>query len=182
MAASGEAVPANLAGVHILIATTGALSPEPVAEFTARLVGDDGRVSVITVIEVPRTFLEDIRSEEWHPLNADAGEVVWAPQEDALISRYVEERGKRLTEPVLSALDAAGITPEVLYVEGEDPAERIGAVTKRLGVDAIVLGATRQIFADAAWESVSTRVIRECGVPVLVVPATPRNGPAGDPD
>jgi nucleotide-binding universal stress UspA family protein len=162
--------------VHILIATTGALSPEPVADFAARLVGEDGRVSVITVIEVPRSFLEAIRSEEWHPLEAGATEAAWAPQEDAVISRYVEERGRRVTEPVAAALEAVGITPEVLYVEGEDPATRIGSVANRLNVDAIVLGATRQIFTDSAWESVSTRVIRDCGIPVLVLPAVRRNG------
>ncbi|NQV05494.1 hypothetical protein HQ535_03005, partial [bacterium] len=81
--------------MHILIATAGVLSPEPAAGFAELLSGGSGRITVATVIEVPRSFLDTIRSEQWHPLN-DEGEAAWTSEEDAVIARYVEERGHRL--------------------------------------------------------------------------------------
>lgn len=155
--------------MNILIATAGVLSPAGVARLVERLAGQDGKVVVMTVIEVPRSFLDEIRSEEWHPLNEGRGE--WSSAEDAVIARYVEERGSRLTEPLVAALTARGVDPEVEYLEGEDPAFTILDAAIRFGADLIVMGATKQLFAETQWESVSTRVIREANLPVLVVPS-----------
>ena len=155
--------------MHIMIATTGVLAPEPVADIVARLVGIDGSVSVITVIQVPRTFLDDIGSEEWRPLTE--GTPGWSEQQDAMIARYVEERGRKLTEPVLSALEARGLRPQAHYLEGEDKAETILKAAENLRADLVVLGATRQIFAETSWESISARVMRDAHRPVLVMPA-----------
>ena len=167
--------------MHILIATTGALSPAPVAEFAQRLIGDEGRVSVITVIEVPRTFLDTIRSEEWDPLHDSEPE--WRSREDAIIARYVEERGRKLTDPIQAALKAVAIEAEVRYLEGEDPAATIIAAVKEMDGDMVILGATRRIFDESAWESVSARVMAESQKPVLVVPPRDRgSAPPSDDD
>ena len=167
--------------MHILIATTGALSPGPVAAFAERLVGDKGRVSVVTVVEVPRSFLDTIRSEEWDPLRESASD--WQTKEDALIARYVEERGRNLIEPVLAALRAIGIEAEARYLEGEDPAQTIVKAAAELDASLVILGATRQIFDESAWESVSARVMIESERPVLVVPSPDRSdGPVSDDD
>ena len=156
--------------MHVLIATTGALSPDPAVEFTAHLIGDSGRVSVTTVIEVPRPFLDQLRDEGWHPLGGldEAGELEM--EDDAVIGRYVEERGRRLTEPVVNALRAEGIEAEAVFLEGEDPAVSISELADKIDADVVVLGATRRIFDQSAWESVSARVMIESGRPVLVVP------------
>ena len=156
--------------MRILIATAGVLSPEPVAALASNLVSDGGDISVITVIEVPRSFLDTIRSEQWHPLTDDSTD--WTEEEDAVIERYVAERGHRITEPVLAALRAVGLDPSVRYVEGEDPAETIIAEADGMDADVVVLGATRQLFDD--WESVSARVMRDLQRPVLVIPAPGR--------
>ncbi len=161
--------------MHILIATTGALSPAPVANFAEKLIKGGGRVSVITVIEVPRSFLDTIHSEEWDPLGG--GEAEWRSHEDAVIARYVEERGRRITEPVLAALRAAGIDPETRYLEGEDPAATIIDAVAGMNADLVILGATRPIFDESAWESVSARVMTESNRPVLVVPSRDRTDP-----
>jgi nucleotide-binding universal stress UspA family protein len=153
--------------VRILVATAGALSPIDAARIVERLSGPNGHVTVITVIEVPRTFLDDIRSDEWHPLTDNAA--TWSSAEDAVIARYVEERGARITEPLVAALEAAGVDPKVEYLEGEDPAGTILESAEALGAEIIVLGATKQLFDESQWESVSTRVIRESACPVLVV-------------
>ena len=154
----------------MLIATAGVLSPDPVAQFAESLVGPDGWVRVITVIEVPRSFLDEIRGEGWHPLS-DAGRA-WSSEEDALIARYVEERGHRLTDPLLAALRARGIEASVTYLEGEDPAETIIRAAEDMHADVVVLGATKHLFSE--WESVSARVLRDTHRPVLVIPAAPR--------
>jgi len=160
--------------VRILIATAGALSPGPVVRFAERLVGDGGSVSVATVIEVPRTFLDEIRSEEWHPLSE--GTPPWTNEEDAVIARYVEERGARLTEPLLAALRSAGVEAAAMFLEGEDPARTIMEAADEMDADLVILGATKPLFDEAAWESVSALVMRDARRPVMVVPTLPRNG------
>lgn len=160
----------------MLIATTGVLSPEPVAEFAASLMADRTEVAVITVIEVPRSFLDTIRSEQWHPLTSASTD--WTEEEDAVIERYVAERGQRITEPILAALRSRGLEPTVRYVEGEDPAAKIIAQADEMDADMVVVGATRHLFDD--WESVSARVLRDAQRPVLVIPARGRPEPEQD--
>ncbi len=48
--------------MHVLVATDGQLDPATVARFSAPLAGDDGKVTVLTVIEVPRAMLQDPRT------------------------------------------------------------------------------------------------------------------------
>jgi len=163
----------NLSDVRILIATAGVLTPEPVAEFMAHLVGPDSNVFVVTVIEVPRSFLDEIRSEEWHPLTDATSD--WVTEEDRVIARYVEERGARITEPVLAALRNRGIEAETVFLEGEDPAATIIHAAEELDAELVVLGATKQLFDESHWESVSARVMRDSGRAVLVIPAAIRD-------
>jgi len=158
--------------VNVVIATAGVLSPEPVARFTRKLVDGTSKVFVVTVIEVPRSFLDQLRSEEWHPLVE--GSPPWSSEEDALIERYVDERGAHLTEPLIAALGAEGIDAEPHFLEGEDPAATIIRAADDLSADLIVLGATKQLFDESLWESVSARVMRDAGKPVLVIPETAR--------
>lgn len=164
--------------MHILVATSGVLSPASAVDFVGRLLGDEGEVTVTTVIEVPRTFLDELRSESWHPLQHGA-EPVWTLQDDAVVDRYVEERGRRICEPVVRAMMAAGITTTAVYLEGEDPAATISGLANKLEVDMVVMGATRPIFDQSAWESVSARVTLECNKPVLVLPPPVRSTPVG---
>ncbi|MCP4303879.1 MAG: universal stress protein [bacterium] len=163
--------------MHVLIATTGVLSPEPAVDFTRHLIGDDGKVTVTTVIEVPRGFLDTLRSEGWHPLTE---EYDLDDSDDAIMRRYVEERGKRLTEPVCVALKSAGFESATVFREGADPARAISQLAEELKADVVLLGATRQIFDQSAWESVSARVMIESGRPVLVLP--PPTQDAFEPD
>jgi nucleotide-binding universal stress UspA family protein len=155
--------------MHVLIATTGVLTPGPVVQFTASLLGTTGRVTVTTVIEVPRSFLEDLTSEDWHPLS---GSDVFPDdrKQEEMITRYVEERGRRLTDPIVAALHSEGITATTRFLEGEDPAVAIPGLAEAIDADLVILGATRQIFDQSAWESVSARIMIESGRPILVVP------------
>lgn len=154
--------------MHVLVATSGVLSPEPVVEFTRPLLGQNGRVTLITVIEVPRAFLDDVDAADGR---TDAPQDA---REDA-VSKYLAERGRQIVEPVRIALDAARIPSDVRYVEGSDAAAGIAQAADATDADVIVLGATRPIFNRDAWESVSARVMMESARPVLVVPAPPRD-------
>jgi len=128
---------------------------------------------VLSVVEVPRDFLEGIESESWRPFDPDA-----SPQtDDSAVQRYVEERGKRLVEPVVAALSNQGFDVEPIYVEGSDPAAAIVTVAARVGADIIVMGATRRLFNEATWTSVSMQVTADSKLPVLLIPA-----PSKEPD
>jgi nucleotide-binding universal stress UspA family protein len=161
--------------MHVLIATSGVLSPEPVVEFTRHLLGQNGRVTLITVIEVPRAFLEDLHASDGRPLSSDDG------REEA-VARYLEERGRKTVEPVRIALEAARIPSEVRFVEGDDAATGITRAADQLDADVVILGATRPIFNRDAWESISAQVMQESGRTVLVVPAPPRANGVGPHD
>ncbi len=164
--------------MHVLIATTGVLSPDSAVEFSGKLIRGGGRVTVTTVIEVPRSFLDALRSEGWHPLGENATNGAHAT-DDALLARYVDERGQRLTDPIVTALKAAGIAATAVFREGDDPARTISQLADELAADVVVLGATRKIFDQSAWESVSARVMIESGRPVLVLPP-PHRDPVSD--
>lgn len=155
-----------LTAMHVLVATAGALNPEPVVEFTRHLIGGTGMVTVATVVEVPHSFLEDLESDDWHPLHDDQPQ----PADDTVATKYLAERGHRLTDPIRQALDTARIPCEVKVLEGADPASAISKAAEELGADVVLLGATKQIFNRDAWESVSARVMIESGRPVLVLP------------
>lgn len=154
--------------MNVLIATAGVLPPEPVAAIVERLVDTRDQVKVVTVLEIPRSFLNEIRSEEWRPLTE--GAPGWDEEEDAVIARYVEERGRRLTDPVIAALRTREIDAKALHLEGEDKAGAIIRTAEEFDADLVILGATRQIFAESAWESISARVMADTQRPVLVVP------------
>lgn len=156
-----------LVRMHVLVATAGALSPEPVVEFARHLIGGTGSVTVTTVVEVPRSFLEDLDADDWHPLH----DSTHRESADSIVEDYLTERGHRIIDPLRQALDGARIPCDVRVLEGDDPAIAISQAANELGADVVILGATKQIFDRDAWESVSARVMLESGRPVLVVPA-----------
>lgn len=137
-------------------------------EFARHLIGGTGLVTLTTVVEVPRSFLEEINEGDWHPLRDSQNPS--DPSADVVVAQYLEERAHRLTEPVRLALEQAKIPCNILVLEGTDAATEISRTASELDVDVVILGATKQIFDRDAWESVSSRVMLESGKAVLVVP------------
>ncbi|MGF1666630.1 MAG: universal stress protein [Acidimicrobiia bacterium] len=154
--------------MHILIATTGVLPPTPVAELCEQLLGDSGEVTVMTVIEVPRQFLESMEDDERRSFLDDTSWQSSTGEMKAL--SYLEERGRRAVEPVMSAFRARGRQPDIRFVDGTDPVEAIVSTAASTGADIIVMGATRRLFSEAAWTSVSARVMERTQCPLLLVP------------
>jgi nucleotide-binding universal stress UspA family protein len=163
--------------VHILVATTGVLPPGPVADMCEHLLHDGGEITVMTAIEVPRTFLETMDEDERRSfLEAPDWETHTA---ELKALSYLEERGRRAVEPVVTALDARGREPKVRFVEGDDPVDAIVRTAADLDADVIVMGATRRLFTEQAWRSVSARVMERAPCPLLLVPG-PRTDDTGE--
>lgn len=155
--------------MRILIATTGVLPPVPVADLVSRLTAGDGPVMVMTVIRVPRSFLDSLDADVRRSFLDDTTS---SSDEEAKALRYLEERGQRVVDPIISALKAAEINPDVRYVEGDDPAEAIINTADEFGAELVVMGATRRLFTEEAWRSVSARVMDKSRLPVLLVPGS----------
>lgn len=153
--------------MRILIATTGVLPAAPTAEFCRQLIGEDSSVTVMTVIRVPRSFLESLDDDVRRSfLDAtDNGST-----QEAKAAAYLEERGRRAVDPICAALAADGIECDIRFVEGDDPAEAIISTAMSVDANLVVMGATRRLFTEEAWRSVSARVMVNSHLPVLLVP------------
>jgi nucleotide-binding universal stress UspA family protein len=72
----------------------------------------------------------------------------------------------------VAALQAEGIEPIVRFVDGDDPAGAIIETAQAVNAEIVLMGATRRLFTEEAWRSVSARVIDTSHLPVLLVPGT----------
>lgn len=154
--------------MHILVATAGALPPVAVADLVGSFADPPPSVTVLTSVDVSHSFLEEVTNEGWHPFSDDVGDPGGA------IREYVTERGNRLAQPLVAALEAIRVPCDCVFVEGHDPAESILGHADRLGADLIVMGATRPLFDKDSWESISIRVMLGSRVPVVMVPGAAR--------
>jgi nucleotide-binding universal stress UspA family protein len=156
--------------VRILIATTGVLPAAPVAELCRRLRGDHGSVDVMTVVRVPRSFLDALDDDVRRSFLDDSP--MESSDAEAKAARYLEERGRNAVEPIIAVLQTLGIEAEARFVEGDDPAEAIINTADEVGAELVMMGATRRLFTEEAWGSVSARVMDKSRLPVLLVPGT----------
>jgi nucleotide-binding universal stress UspA family protein len=73
-------------------------------------------------------------------------------------------------DPICAALAAEDIECDIRFVEGDDPAEAIISTAQHMDAEMVVMGATRRLFTEEAWRSVSARVMVNSHLPVLLVP------------
>lgn len=165
----------KLMDVHILVSTAGVLPPEPVAEFVGKLAGSD-RVTVMSVVQAPRDLPMDLAAGGWQPFAGDddpgsgsgSGSGSDPPGE---MERYIEELGNRRVGPMLVALRGRGVRPDAVFVEADDVAQAIVETAESAGAETIIMGATRSLFTEAAWKSVSMKVAEATNLPILLIPA-----------
>jgi len=143
------------------------LPAAPTADFCRQLIADQSSVTVMTVIRVPRSFLESLDDDVRRSF-LDASDQESSEEEKA--AAYLEERGRRAVDPICAALAAEGIECDIRFVEGDDPAEAIISTAQQVGAQLVVMGATRRLFTEEAWRSVSARVMVNSHLPVLLVP------------
>ena len=142
-----------------------------------RLAGQDSDITVMTVIEVPRLFLDSMDEEERRSLIHDGD---WESQTAELKALgYLEERGRRAVEPILAALTAVNLPVEVAFVEGADPVEAIVQTAADKQADLIIMGATKRLFTEQAWTSISSRVMERTPCPLVVIPSKTEDAPDG---
>jgi len=120
----------------------------------------------MSVIRVPRSFLDSLDDDVRRSFLDDTSE----SDAEAKAAAYLEERGRRMVDPITSALRSVGITPDIRYVDGDDPAEAIINTAEAFSAELVIMGATRRLFTEEAWRSVSSRVLDKSHLPVLLVP------------
>lgn len=169
--------------MHVLIATDGTLDANRAAEFAVSLAGPDGSVTVLTMVEINRNLLRDLRvlfgervveathqDAEYVGLQPDAGESVGAdwPGDDEMLGRYLEDQKVQRTHDLVAALETAGITAAVLVREGEAAAGITSAATE-LGADVVCVGSHGRGLFDGLLGSTSTKLARRSPKPVLII-------------
>ncbi|MDF1594520.1 MAG: universal stress protein [Acidimicrobiia bacterium] len=171
--------------MKVLIATDGTLDPIAAAEASARLAGQDGEVTVFTVVEIPRRLLTDLREvygesstpppifdlsieTAGHPTPRPHLSSDW-PGDDTFIRRYVDDQKTSRTEPLVAALADRGITTHPIAVESEDPVAEILKMSADGNYDVICVGSRGQGRFDGFLGSTSTKIIRRAPRAVLTI-------------
>ena len=174
--------------MHVLVATDGELETAAAADFAATLAGPDGRVTVLTVVEIPRAFLNDVRShwatEDGPSVVADytyvetpkahqEGPTGW-PGDDALIERYLGDKLHQNTSPLVRALKERGVDTDARVVESENVAPAIIDHLLDLDAEVLVIGSHGQGLFQGLLGSTGTKIVRRSPRPVLLLrTATP---------
>ena len=169
--------------MHVLVATDGEIEAATAAEFAARLAGAEGRVTVLTVVEVPRTFLNDIR-DHWGPGDGESvvadytfvetpvarsdGPTGW-PGDDAMIERYLTDKLRRNTGPLVDALEQRGIEAGTLVIESENVTASIIGQVVALDADVVVIGSHGKGLFQGVLGSTGTKIVRRSPRPVLLI-------------
>jgi nucleotide-binding universal stress UspA family protein len=169
--------------MHVLVATDGTLDPEQTALFATSLAGDDGTVTVLTVVEINRNMLRDLRGlfgervvdashqdAEYVGVTHNAGSPVGAdwPGDEEMVTRYLDDQRDQRTGALMSALVAAGADAEVQVLEGE-AAPTIISAAQSLDVDVVCVGSHGKGLFDGYLGSTSTKLARRSPVPVLII-------------
>lgn len=169
--------------MHVLLATDGTLDPGKSVPFAAALAGPDGTVTVITVVEINRNLLRDLRElfgerlvdpphqdAEYVGMTGNTGSSVgpdW-PGDDQMLARYLHDQRDARTGSLVAALREAGIEPDVRVVEGE-AAPAIVALATELEVDVVCVGSRGRGLFDGFLGSTSTKLARRSPTPVLII-------------
>jgi nucleotide-binding universal stress UspA family protein len=169
--------------MHVLIATDGALDNDAATRFAVALAGNEGEVTVMTVIEVNRNLLRDLRAiyGERHPppvdrdaeyVSAASGDAEVAggwPGDDEMIERYLADQREQRAGPLATALSEAGLRVDVRAVEGEDAAGAIIGAARELNADVLCVGSHGRGFFDGLLGSTGTKLARRSPCPVLLL-------------
>ena len=170
--------------MHVVIATDGKITNEDAITYAAPLA-DDGKITVLTAVMVPRNLLSDLRAifGEQASVNVDTdGEYVaggagsgsgptgW-PGDDAIIDRYLSDKRDERCKPVETALVEHGTEAESVVIEGTNAAKVILEFIATHDVDAVLLGTHGQGLFEGLLGSTSTRVARHASCAVVLVPS-----------
>ena len=169
--------------MHVLVATDGKLEPESAARYAERLAGDRGRVTVLTVIEIPRRLLSELRTVMGeHPTAEIDSDVEYVerptrgtgtprswPGDDVIIDRYLADKRFEYAQPVIDAIGNPELEAAGVVVEGEDAAKTILDQAEALGADVLIIGSHGQGVFQGLLGSTGTKLMRRAPIPVLLL-------------
>jgi len=171
--------------MHVMIATDGTLNVKKTAAFAAKLADDGGRVTIVSVVEVPRQMLSDMRraaaaaaaaaspsapiEPEYRRTQAPDGPVTHWAGDDAVVARYVDDVVSTRTAELMAELEAAGVEHTVVGIEGENAARSVLESAGQLQPDVLCLGTHGMGLFEGLLGSLSTKVARMASCPVLLV-------------
>ncbi len=168
--------------MHVMIATDGTLDPERATALASRLAAGGGRVSVFTVVEVPRRLLADMHAAASEPDGrlqevtteyrstqaADPSPTRWMG-DDRVVARYVSSRVADAVGPLRAALTEAGVEHEVIGEEGEDATGAILAAVAKHDVDMLCIGPCGLGRFEGLLGSTSTKLARRAPCSVVLI-------------
>ena len=168
--------------MHVMIATDGTLDPERATTLASRLAADGGRVSVLTVVEVPRRLLADMHAAAAEPDGKllevtteyrvaqaeDRPPARWI-DDDKVVARYVSAKVEDAIAPLAAALTRAGVQHEVIGEENEDAARTILSALDERGVDVLCIGTRGLGRFEGLLGSTSTKLARRASCSVVLV-------------
>ena len=168
--------------MHIVVATDGALDPDKTAGLVAPHA-EGSAVTVLTVIEIPRRLLADLRSvygeKRGEAVDSDAEYVGITPQtpgvdpdfpgEDAIIDQYLANQKEERTSSMAAALKKAGMEVEVEILDGENAPKLILDFLRAKKADLAVMGAKGRGLFEGMIGSTGTKVARHAPCSVLLI-------------
>ena len=163
-----------------MIATDGSLDPERTTSAAAGLAGDDGRITVLSVVEVPRAMLADMRRAvvdgddpgrdvEFRSAREDHYPVTHWVGDDAVVERYVHDQVESRTTELVAALDRAGLAHELVGIEGENAARSVLERVVSDEVDYLLIGTHGLGRFEGLLGSTSTKLARRAPCSVVLV-------------
>ncbi len=168
--------------MHVMIATDGSLDPERVTALASRLAADGGRVSVFTVVEVPRRLLADMHAAasepderlqevttEYRSTQAEDRPPTQWIGDDNVVARYVSSKVADAVGPLKAALTEAGLEHEVIGQEGEDATSAILAAVGEHAVDILCIGPRGLGRFEGLLGSTSTKLARRAPCSVVLI-------------
>ncbi len=169
--------------MRIMIATDGSLDPGRTADYLEHLISPEDHVTVLTVVEIPRSLLSELRSlfehrESIQGADTDDEYVSAAkvttispnwPGDDEIIARYISDEKERRAQPLVDALTSVGLDAEAVAVEGADPTHPILAAVERDHIDLLCAGSHGRGMFEGLLGSTSTRLARRAPCPVLLI-------------
>jgi nucleotide-binding universal stress UspA family protein len=171
--------------MNVMIATDGHINAETAAKFASTLAGEKGTVRVLTVVEVPRRLLQDLRqfygekpdvsvdSEYGGPQILEGTPPANWPGDDAMVSRFVSDQRESRTADLARALGDSGLDFQVEAIESEKPARSILDEVRKTRPDVIIVGSHGEGRFEGLLGSTGTKVARLAPCPVLVLREEP---------
>ncbi len=166
--------------MHVVIATDGSLDAERTAAAATRLAGADGRITVLTVVEVPRAMLDEMRHAaaegddpgrdvEFRSSQANNVPVAHWVGDDAVVDRYVNTQVAARTSELAAVLDAGAVAHEVIGIEGENAARSVLERISAQPTDFLLIGTHGLGRFEGLLGSTSTKLARRAPCSVVLV-------------